>query len=271
MVHLESLLLQGARQQGWPNDLWTAGRVTEVIRRHFGVSFHPEHVRKLLKRRLGWSSQKPQTRARERDDEAVEHWLAHEFPRIVRQARQRDAHLVFLDESGFMLTPSGRRTLAPRGQTPLLPCWDRRDRISAISCITLSPRWYLPGLYFQLLPDDTNVSAEHIVAFLRRLKESLPRMTVLWDRHGIHSKARLVKAFLKANPSVVAEDFPGYVPELNPDEGVWGWTKYGRLANFAPADTAELRERVSAELTWLKKQSYLLDSFIEHTNLPLLL
>ena len=105
--------------------------------------------------------------------------------------------------------------------------------------------------------------------FLRRLKGSLPRLTVVWDRHNIHSKARLVKAFLRANPSVVAEDFPGYVPDLNPDEGVWGWTKYGRLANFAPAGTADLRQRVQAELTWLKAYPYFLYSFIEHTNLPL--
>jgi hypothetical protein len=46
---------------------------------------------------------------------------------------------VFLDESGFMLTPTVRRTLAPRGQTPILKTWDRHVRISAISCITVSP------------------------------------------------------------------------------------------------------------------------------------
>ena len=48
-------------------------------------------------------------------------------------------HLVFLDESGFFLTPTVRRTLAPRGKTPVLKAWDRRDRWSAISCVTLSP------------------------------------------------------------------------------------------------------------------------------------
>ena len=168
-----------------------------------------------------------------------------------------------------MLTPVVRRTLAPRGQTPVLPCWDRRDRISAISCITLSPRLYLPGLYFELLPTNTNANAERVVAFLRQLHRALPRFTVIWDQHRIHGKARRVREFLAANPSIVAEDFPGYVPELNPDEGVWGWTKYGRLANFAPADTQELRRRVTAELTWLKEHPYFLDSFIEHTNLPL--
>jgi transposase len=196
-------------------------------------------------------------------------WLEQEFPRILRETRQREAHLVFLDESGFMLTPVVRRTLWPRGVTPILQVSGKRDRISAISCITLSPRWYLPGLYFELLPTNENANAERVVAFLRQLHESLPRFTVIWDQNKIHSKSLLVKAFLAANPSIVAEDFPGYRPDLNPDEGVWGYTKYGRLPNFAPANAQELRERVEAELQALKRQAYLLYQFIEHTHLPL--
>jgi transposase len=196
-------------------------------------------------------------------------WLDVEFPRILREAKQRDAHLVFLDESGFMLTPLVRRTLSLRGVTPILPCSAKRDRISAISCITLSPRRYLPGLYFHLLPDNVNVKAPQIVAFLKELKQSLPRFTVIWDRSTIHRKSLLVRSFLAEHPEVVAEDFPGYVPELNPDEQVWGHTKYGRLANFAPASTQELRERVTTELRWLKHHAYFLYSFINHTNLPL--
>lgn len=195
--------------------------------------------------------------------------MEQEFPRIVREARQRAAHLVFLDESGFMLTPVVRRTLWPRGVTPVLPVSGRRDRISAISCITLSPRRYLPGLYFQLLPTNENATARHVVDFLRQLHETMPRLTVIWDGSKIHSKARLIKEFLVANPSIVAETFPGYMPDLNPDEGVWGYTKYGRLPNFAPANAQELRERVTAELQDLKRQAYTLHRFIQHTNLPL--
>ena len=52
LVHLEDLLLEGASAHGWHNDLWTAPRVATLIARHFGVGFHPEHVRKMLKRRL---------------------------------------------------------------------------------------------------------------------------------------------------------------------------------------------------------------------------
>ena len=266
---LRALLLQGASRHGWPNDLWTAARVQAVILRHFGVDYHPEHVRKVLKRRLGWTSQKPQTKAKERDEDEIRRWLEEEFPRILREARERGAHLVFPDESCFQLTPTVRRTLAPRGQTPILPCWDRRDKISAISAITLSPKGQLPGLYFQLLPDKENFHGEEVVAFLRQLKQHLPRFTVIWDRNQIHSKARVVKEFLAANPSVVAEDFPGYAPELNPDELVWCWTKYGRLSNYAAPNLGELRQRVEAELEYLRDHPYALWDFIDHTELPL--
>jgi transposase len=70
---LEGLLLQGARAHGWHNDLWSAHRVTEVIRRHFGVTYHTEHVRKIIRRRLDWTSQKPQKKAKQRDEEKIAH------------------------------------------------------------------------------------------------------------------------------------------------------------------------------------------------------
>jgi transposase len=266
---LEALLLQGASKHGWPNDLWTAARAQQVVSRHFGVELHPEYLRKLLRRRLGWTSQKPQRRAKERDEGEIRRWRDQEFPRVVREARRRGAHLVLLDESCFQLTPTVRRTLAPRGKTPVLSCWDRRDKISAISCITLSPRLHLPGLYFQLLPDKENVHGEEVVAFLGQLRRHLPRFTVIWDRSPIHSKARVVKEFLAAHPEVVAEDFPGYAPELNPDELVWCWAKYGRLSNYAAPGLAELRQHVREELEDLKRHPYMLLGFIDHTELPL--
>jgi transposase len=70
---LEELLLQGAKAHGWHNDLWSAHRVAEVVRRRFGVGYHVEHVRKVVRRRLNWSSQKPQKRAKQRDEEKIVH------------------------------------------------------------------------------------------------------------------------------------------------------------------------------------------------------
>src|SRR5205085_4943701 len=68
---LEALLLQGAKAHGWSNALWTTARVAQVIERHFGVSFHHDHVGRFLRSRLGWTPQKPTRRARERDEEGI--------------------------------------------------------------------------------------------------------------------------------------------------------------------------------------------------------
>jgi len=70
---LEEVLLKGARAAGFPTDLWTLVRVTEVIEREFGVQYHPGHVWYIL-RDMGWSCQKPERRARERDEEAIKQW-----------------------------------------------------------------------------------------------------------------------------------------------------------------------------------------------------
>lgn len=265
---LERFLLQGAHKHGWPNRLWTADRVARLIRERFGISYHPEHVRKILKQRLGWSSQKPQLRAREQNDKEVERWRGDEFPRLVREAWRRQATLVFLDESGFMLTPTVRRTLAPRGCTPVLPAWRRHDRISVISCVTLGVGADQPSLYFELMPMGLNVLAEDIVAFLRQLRRELPGpLTIVWDRHNIHSRSRLVKAWLAGENDVVLEDLPGYAPELNPDEMVWAWLKYGRLANLSARDVAELREHLTTELEWAAFDGELLTGFFNHASL----
>jgi len=73
LAELERLLTRGAKAHGWRTELWTAARAAELIERHFKVRFHPEHVRKILKRRLHWSSQKPQRKAKERDEVAIGH------------------------------------------------------------------------------------------------------------------------------------------------------------------------------------------------------
>ena len=263
---LEGLLAKGAKAHGWHNELWTAARVARLIEREFHIDYHPEHVREILKRRLGWTSQKPRRRARERNDQEVARWVGDEFPRIVREAFRRKAHLVFLDESGFFLTPTVRRTLAPRGRTPVLDAWDRRDRLSAISAITVSPVAARPNLYFDVYSHP--VHGEQVVAFLADLHRRLGPLTVVWDRGPIHDKAKVVRAWLAEHPGVVTEKFPGYVPDLNPDEGVWGWTKYGRLANLAANDTDELWDRVIEELIEVKFRPDLLRGFIRQTELP---
>jgi transposase len=269
LSELEGLLSRGATAHGFPNELWTAARVAQLIRRHFGVKYHADHVLKLVKRRLGWTSHKPQGRPRQRNDKEVERWKADEFPRILREAWRRGAHVAFLDESGFLLTPLLRRTLAPRGQRVSMRCSAKHDRISVISCVTLSPQALRAGLYYWPLIN-RNVHGKEVVAFLEYLAHKVPgEWTVVWDRNNIHSKSSVVRAWLAKHPQVVAEDFPSYDPQANPDEWVWSWAKYGKLCNLCPADVEDLFDSVMDALKDLKHHPSLLASFVMAAGVPL--
>jgi len=84
LAHIEQVLLQGAKAAGFDTDLWTLERVAVVTTQLTGVRHHPGHVWSILHHRLGWTVQRPERRAIERDEQAIQHWVAHEWPRIKR-------------------------------------------------------------------------------------------------------------------------------------------------------------------------------------------
>lgn len=182
-----------------------------------------------------------------------------------KNATRLGAHLVFVDESGFLLIPSVRRTWAPRGQTPLLHCWQRHDRISAISGLTVSPRRQRLGLYFQLHND--NLHALEVCAFVRHLLHQLPGpVIVVWDNGKIH-KGPLVRALCAAFPRLHLAALPPYAPELNPDEGVWTLAK-GALANGRPDCRETLRSDLLTTLLRTRRSQQLLRGCITQSDLP---
>lgn len=83
-ARLEKALLRGALAHGFPTDLWTCPRVAELIDRRFRVEYHVDHVGRLL-HALGWSPQKPERRARERDEEAIRTWVKAVWPRVKKK------------------------------------------------------------------------------------------------------------------------------------------------------------------------------------------
>ena len=83
---LEALLLAGPEAAGFATDLWTCPRVRDLIRERFGVRYHVDHIGRLL-RSLGWSPQRPQRRAVERNEEKIQGWVKKTWPRIKKKPR----------------------------------------------------------------------------------------------------------------------------------------------------------------------------------------
>ena len=80
---LPELLAQGAEAHGFRGEVWTCQRVAIVIRKEFGVSYHPAHVSRVV-RTLGLSLQKPKRRAEQRDEEAIDNWKQKKWPSLKR-------------------------------------------------------------------------------------------------------------------------------------------------------------------------------------------
>lgn len=180
-------------------------------------------------------------------------------------AARLGAHLVFADESGFLLIPSVIKTWAPRGVTPILRHRTRRDKVSVISGLSVSPVRHQVGLYYRFSLN--NIGQAEVVAFLRQLLRHLRGpVIVLFDNARIHTAAQ-VRALARRRPRLHLEHFPGYAPELNPDEGVWTLAKRA-LANGRPNSLAILVADVVTQLERLRRAPRLLRGCITQSDLP---
>jgi transposase len=264
---LRRLLLRGATAFGWHNDLWTSKRVAEVIRRQFNIEFSRTHVWVILTQYLGWSAQRPIQQLRERNDIEITRWQVEDFPRILKDAEQRGAYLVFVDECGFMLSPNIRRTFAPRGQTPIIKASNPHGRISAIGALTISPKQKRPCFHYNLLSNNANFRSDSVVQFIKQLQKRIPGpIIILWDAIPIHC-SKSVNQYLEQHNELAIEQFPPYAPELNPVDKVWFYLKYDRLPNYVPLTVDELRVRLTDELNTLKPEQHILASCVRRTGL----
>lgn len=169
-----------------------------------------------------------------------------------------------------MMAPLVRRTWAPRGQTPaLIQKSGTREKVSVLVALCVSPKRDRLDLYFQTLAnghfDNWSVSG-----FLEAMVRSLTgRFVVVWDGGGTHKGDPIRELEDGFGDRLALERLPPYAPELNPVEFLWSWLKYSRLNNFAPRGAVELDERVIAELTAIRGDQVLLESFIHASDLPL--
>jgi transposase len=85
---IEQALLEGALAHGFATDVWTLDRIAVVIQGLTGVALSNPSVWRLLRGRLGWTVQRPTRQAKERDEQAIQHWVAHEWPRIKKGPAQ---------------------------------------------------------------------------------------------------------------------------------------------------------------------------------------
>lgn len=158
------------------------------------------------------------------------------------------------------------RTWAPQGCTPLTRHRQgRRDKISVISGISVSPQRRHLSLYYLLYFD--NIGQEEVCRFLRELLRHLRgSVFVLLDNSSTHHGEPLTR-LLRRHPRLHVEHFPAYTPELNPDEGIWSLAKR-ELANGCPLDVDELMNGIIRSINGIRTSPERLRGCILQSDLP---
>jgi len=173
--------------------------------------------------------------------------------------------LAFLDESGFLLIPTRRRTWGRRGHVPIVRYSYKHDRISALAALSVSAHRKHMGLYVRFRQE--NFHAIDVARFLRQLLRHLRGPVILlWDHGRIHQGPLFAK-LRKDYPRFHDEWFPGYAPELNPVEFIWGDYK-GRSANKLLLTKQNIRNHLHGSTRRVRRSQDRLRAFVLASDLP---
>jgi transposase len=176
---------------------------------------------------------------------------------------------VFEDESGVSLLPSVRATWAPRGHTPVLRHPFVWKRLSLVGALVYEPDGSDAHLVFQLRPGAYN--GETLIEFLTDLHrlERGRAVLLLWDGLPAHRSRLMLEWVASQRAWLSVERLPGYAPELNPTEQLWGNLKSTELANLCADTIGEVAEVTEDGLHRIGSDTPLCLAFLRHAGLPL--
>lgn len=260
---IPEFLWHGPEAYGFRGEVWTCARIAKVIEEEFGVSYHKDHVGRLLAA-LQWTPQVPIRRAIQRDEEAIRRWREETWPELQRRARRERRVLVFEDESGFYLLPGLVRTYAPKARTPVIRAKQTRDHLSVMGGMTPAGKVYT-------LARQESLNGLHGIEFLLHLlRVAGPRLLVIWDGSPIHRRAEVKEFVSGTRGKVCVEALPGYAPDLNPwDEGGWHHLKNVEMRNLVCRDLEELHQEFHLAVARLRQKPQLIRSCFAQAGLPI--
>jgi len=221
--------------------------VRDLVRARFSVRLALRTVSDYL-RRWRFTPQRPIRRALERQDAAIQAWLAEHYPKIAARAKAEGAVIHWGDETGISNQPVYGRSFAPQGQTPVLRRPATRRTLSMISAVTNRGT-----LRFMLYEGALNAGL--FLAFLQRLVRSAAgKVFLIVDNLQVH-KAGKIQAWVAARRDQIELFFlPAYAPEHNPDEFLHSDLKRHLGRRPAAKDKAGLESRLRGYLRRLQRQ-----------------
>jgi transposase len=248
---LSEIVLQKASDFGYETDLWTVGRVRQVIQERFDIRLSSNTVWRRL-RDAGLTYQKPEREYYEIDEETRQAWLREEVPKIRRAVKKYRAILYFQDESNVSLTAFLGKTWAPCGQTPKATVTGKRGGVAAMSAISRRGR-----LLFRL--HEKRIASGEVIDFLAQMlrHHAHRHLVVVMDQAPPHTSQKTT-TFIQQHRRLHVFHLPKYSPDWNPDEKVWNHLKHQELKSHQAKTKDELKRLARRKLHSMARQPHLL-------------
>lgn len=252
-----SWLKNSAMEFGFETPLWDCKRIQKLIKQKLNKEISISNLWVNL-RRWGFTPQKPEKDAIEKNESEIKRWLREEWPKIEEHRRRWQAMLYFQDESSVSLIPYLGRTWAKKGETPKIKTTSKRGSIPLSSAISPSGR-----LLFRI--EKNYVTSESFVDFLKQIMKhhKWRKIIVVTDNYSPH-KSGVLQEFLEHNKNRIAVYYlPTYSPDLNPDEKVWKYLKNVRLKAHQARNKKDFKPLVMSKMMSIQRQPKLVKSFFK--------
>lgn len=249
------------RQLGFDFALWTIPMIGRLIQDNYGIKLSRWSISRLLKQ-LGLTPQRPVWRAWQQDPDAVKRWQSRQFPALRAYAKRVGAKVYFGDEAGIRSDHHAGTTWSPRGRTPVVKATGARFGCNMVSAIS-------PTGELRFMVTEKRMNADLFCEFIDRLMHGEDgHVLLIVDGHPSHKAKKVAEHIKRYNGRFHLYLLPGYSPELNPDELVWGWVKNHQIGKDASiSNKKELMSAARAALASLQKQKDKIVGFFRHSDL----
>lgn len=218
---LYDLICDGPEKCGFDCGLWTSAMIVELILRKFHVMYSPRYVCQLLKG-MKLSYQKAAFESDHLDEEKRREWREVTWPAILKQAKEKQARILFADEVSFAQWGSLSRTWAPRGKQPKVKTTGIRKGMKIFGAIG----FFDGDFHYMETPDKFN--SHSYVQFLDSLMNRYQCPVILIEdgaRYHNGPEAREYKERMELEGRLFIHRLPSYSPDYNPIEKLWRNTK----------------------------------------------
>ena len=234
----------GASSIGLANWYWKVVRRFALER--FGIGLSRSSCVNWL-HRLGFAFKRPKKRLLKADEAKREAFVA-EYAALREEAGRKEARIFFADEAHF------------RADTELRGKWVLKGKPALVD--STSPRYGEKASYYSAVCLETgevewmelegNSNSGTSVAFLEQLREKHPGpMRVIWDNAPAHRGAAGREYLRTPGLDLRLVNLPGYSPDFNADEAIWGWAREEATGNLCLGSREAVQERVGNFLAGL--------------------